>query len=70
MGVVCISVSSGAALPAVVYKARACVDVGENKKAAANTKCAADKPEHEDAERTLALDQEYLAILTETCGCS
>ena len=29
--------------------------------ATADTKCAADKPDHEDTERTLAVDQVYLS---------
>ena len=38
--------------------------------ATADAKCAADKQDHEDTEKTLAVDQEYLAILKETCGSS
>merc|ERR1719191_267782 len=43
-------------------------DAKENELATADEKCARDREDHEDTTKTLGADQEYLAMLKETCS--
>merc|ERR1719191_1345496 len=57
-----------AAKEAEIANGNAQIDSKTVERATADEKCAADKQDTEDTSKTLAADQEYLAMLKETCS--